>query len=413
MTATYATSTLTVGGHQITAAYAGSADFAASTSSALTQTVSTRAGGPDRGHGHGRLGRGHGHLDGAVDNRRSADHRLHGDRYAGGQDLRLDQRAAQLHGERSDAGDALHLHGHGDQRHRHLGAVDGVGGGDADGAHAAGGDREPHASREHRRPPPQERPPPACSGTSPSTPAISAIGNGDRGPDGRPVQGQPDHRVGLGRHRGLLRPRAGHGQHASARSRLTVCTWAAAMPSTGGTGRPGWRSPASRSAPATGCVTVTVNATTQPTPGPAHRDADRCGRRPRRPQSAGHGDAQGQGLLRGGHRRRHLRLRQRPVLRLDGRQAAQQADRGHRHHPDRRRLLRGRHRRRHLRLRQRRLLRLDGRQVAQPADRRHHVPPRQAKGYWRGGVRRRLFAFGNAAFYGSMGGKPLNNRWSA
>ncbi len=46
MTATYATSTLTVGGHQITAVYGGSADFAVSPSSALTQTVSTVPGAP-------------------------------------------------------------------------------------------------------------------------------------------------------------------------------------------------------------------------------------------------------------------------------------------------------------------------------------------------------------------------------
>ena len=64
-------------------------------------------------------------------------------------------------------------------------------------------------------------------------------------------------------------------------------------------------------------------------------------------------------LLRGGLRRRHLRL-QRPVLRLDGRPAPEQARGGHRlRHPDGR-LLRGGLRRRHLRL-QRPLLWLDGR----------------------------------------------------
>ena len=54
------------------------------------------------------------------------------------------------------------------------------------------------------------------------------------------------------------------------------------------------------------------------------------------------------------------------------------------------------------------VLRLDGRPAAQPADRRHRGHPRRprATGRWPsdGGV----FAFGDAAFYGSMGGQPLN-----
>ncbi len=46
MTATFATSTLSVGAHSITAVYGGSADFVGSTASALTQTVSTVPGAP-------------------------------------------------------------------------------------------------------------------------------------------------------------------------------------------------------------------------------------------------------------------------------------------------------------------------------------------------------------------------------
>ena len=56
----------------------------------------------------------------------------------------------------------------------------------------------------------------------------------------------------------------------------------------------------------------------------------------------------GGGLLAGGGRRRHLRLRRRPLLRLDGRPAAQPADGGHGRHPVGRGLLAGGGRRRHL-----------------------------------------------------------------
>ena len=69
------------------------------------------------------------------------------------------------------------------------------------------------------------------------------------------------------------------------------------------------------------------------------------------------------GLLGGGLRRRGLRLRRRPVLRLHGRQTARQAHRGHRRHARRGRLLGGGLRRRDLRLRRRPVLRLDGRQT--------------------------------------------------
>ena len=65
-------------------------------------------------------------------------------------------------------------------------------------------------------------------------------------------------------------------------------------------------------------------------------------------------------LLGGGGRRRHLLLRRRGVPRIDGRHAAQRADRGHGGQPERRRLLGGGGRRRPVRLR-RRVLRLTGR----------------------------------------------------
>ena len=67
----------------------------------------------------------------------------------------------------------------------------------------------------------------------------------------------------------------------------------------------------------------------------------------------------------GGLRRRHLLLRRRPVLRLDGRPAPQPAHRGHGRHPDRPRLL---------------VVASDG----------------------------GIFSFGDAQFFGSMGGQHLN-----
>ena len=157
-----------------------------------------------------------------------------------------------------------------------------------------------------------------------------------------------------------------------------------------------------------------------------------------------------EGLLGGGRRRGRLRLRQRRLLRLDGRPAAERPGGGHRRHPRRQGLLGGGRRRRHLRLRQRRLLRLDGRAAAERAGGRHRRPARQARatgrwpptggsspsvepsstarwagsslnapvvaisdtpdgqGYWEVAADGGLFAFGDAGFYGSMGGKPLN-----
>ena len=83
-------------------------------------------------------------------------------------------------------------------------------------------------------------------------------------------------------------------------------------------------------------------------------------------------------------RRRHLLVRRRPVLRIDGRPPAQQADRGHGRHPHRPRLLDGGRRRRHLLLRRRPVLRIDGRPAAQPAHRGHgrHTRPARATGWW-------------------------------
>ena len=64
-------------------------------------------------------------------------------------------------------------------------------------------------------------------------------------------------------------------------------------------------------------------------------------------------------------------------------------------------------RRRHLRLRRRRLLRFDGGHRAQPTGRRHGRDPGRP---WLLGGRPDggIFAFGDAGFYGSMGGTALN-----
>ncbi len=90
------------------------------------------------------------------------------------------------------------------------------------------------------------------------------------------------------------------------------------------------------------------------------------------------------GLLAGGLRRRHLRLRGRPLLRLDRGADPQPAHRGHGRHPGRAGLLAGGLRRWHLRLRGRRLRRLDRCVDPQPAHRGHGRPPRTggATGWW-------------------------------
>ena len=112
-------------------------------------------------------------------------------------------------------------------------------------------------------------------------------------------------------------------------------------------------------------------------------------------------------LLPGGRRRRHLRLRGRPVLRLDGRPAPQPAHGGHGRHAHRQRLLVRGLRRRHLLLRRRPVLRIDGRPAPQQADRGHggHAHRRRLLVVASDGG---IFAFGDAPFYGSMGGQPLN-----
>ena len=101
-------------------------------------------------------------------------------------------------------------------------------------------------------------------------------------------------------------------------------------------------------------------------------------------------------------------VRERPQLRVDGRCVAGGADLPPGAHPEREGLLDGGRRRRHLRLRRCRVLRVDGRASAQRA--RWSIWPRPrtdgATGWWRvdGGI----FAFGDARFHGSMGGMPLN-----
>ena len=112
----------------------------------------------------------------------------------------------------------------------------------------------------------------------------------------------------------------------------------------------------------------------------------------------GHPD--GQGLLAGGGRRRHLRLRRRPVLRLHGRAAPQPADRRHGGHPHGQRLLARGGRRRHLRLRRRRLRRVDRRHAPQQAGGGMAASGSDA-GYWLVAQRRGIFAFGGAPFLGS------------
>ena len=63
-------------------------------------------------------------------------------------------------------------------------------------------------------------------------------------------------------------------------------------------------------------------------------------------------------------------------------------------------------RRRHLQL-QRRLLRLPGWQAAQQADGRHGPHPGN-QGYWEVASDGGIFSFGDAGFFGSEGGQPLN-----
>ena len=84
--------------------------------------------------------------------------------------------------------------------------------------------------------------------------------------------------------------------------------------------------------------------------------------------------------------------------------ALNQPDRGHGGHPRRQGLLAGGLRRRHLRLRRRRLLRLDGRPCRSTSRSWAWRPPPTAgaTGWWPPTAG--IFAFGDAAFYGSTGG---------
>ena len=111
-------------------------------------------------------------------------------------------------------------------------------------------------------------------------------------------------------------------------------------------------------------------------------------------------------LLGGGGRRRHLLLRGRQLLRVDGRPSLERPGGGHGEDPRRPGLLGGGGRRRHLLLRGRRLLRLDGRHPPQQAHRGHGAAP-DGRGYWEVASDGGIFAFGSAAFYGSMGGASL------
>ena len=79
----------------------------------------------------------------------------------------------------------------------------------------------------------------------------------------------------------------------------------------------------------------------------------------------------GNGLLARRLRRRHLQLRRRHLLRLDGVDRTQQARRRHGRDDRRQRVLARGLRRRHLQLRRRHVLRLHGVHPPEPADRRH------------------------------------------
>ena len=119
-------------------------------------------------------------------------------------------------------------------------------------------------------------------------------------------------------------------------------------------------------------------------------------------------DLDRQRLLDGRLRRRHLQLRRRRLLRLGRERPAQRADRRHGGDARRRRVLARRVRRRHLQLRRRRLLRLA--RAASPSTRRSWAWPRRptarATGSWPPTAG--IFSYGDAVFYGSRGGQPLN-----
>ena len=117
--------------------------------------------------------------------------------------------------------------------------------------------------------------------------------------------------------------------------------------------------------------------------------------------------------LLGGRGQRHgRRLRLRPELRLAQR-PAQRAHRGHGLHARRQGLLVGGLRRRHLQLRQRRPS--TGRRAHCDSTSRSSASPRRpnGRGYWMVASDGGIFSFGNAAFFGSMGGttaQPADRR---
>ena len=119
------------------------------------------------------------------------------------------------------------------------------------------------------------------------------------------------------------------------------------------------------------------------------------------------GDTRRRRLLARRLRRRHLRLRGRAVLRLPGRQAAEQADRRHGRDPGRARLLAGRLGRRHLHLRRRQFHgSMGGKPLNKPIVGMAASP--DGLGYWLVASDGGIFNFGDAGFYGSAGGTPLN-----
>ena len=157
----------------------------------------------------------------------------------------------------------------------------------------------------------------------------------------------------------------------------------------------------------------------------------------------------GRGYARIDDLREAVHLRRLPRRRRRVRAATRRADgcHGQLSHG---RLFHGRSRRRHLRLRRRAVLRVDGRPATQRPDRRHGGDPHPAratgssrptagssptatrsssapwaantstrpvvgmaptptgKGYWLVAADGGIFAYGDALFFGSMGGKPLN-----
>ena len=104
-------------------------------------------------------------------------------------------------------------------------------------------------------------------------------------------------------------------------------------------------------------------------------------------RGGGHGPVDRR-VLGGGVRRRGLRLRRGPVLRLRGGKAAERSHRRHGRHPGREGLLAGGLRRRDLRLRRRPVLRIRGRKAPQQADRGDRLVHRR-QGLPTGGLRRR------------------------